>query len=251
MSATGWTPLANTLKSVLPDAVWSFLRRSGSALLTPFRFSYTTGHFRSCMKARSIDATGQATPWYTYPAIDAVRWKDFSGRNVLEFGGGQSTRWWADRADKVVTIEPDEAWAAELKGAVGPNVDIHYVPIDRETRDISKVAEAIASSGIEKFDVVVVDGHLRREAALLSIDMLTPDGVMIFDNSQGNRFDEVTAQTGHSRVDFYGWIPGVHTRGCTSFAFRDKCFVFAAADVIIDPETGDPSPSSFPVSRQT
>lgn len=238
MSETGWTPLANGLKSILPGGVWSFLRRTSSAVLTPFRFSFSTGHFQSCLKTRAIDEKGQPVPWYTYPAIDAVRYKDFSGRKVLEFGGGQSTRWWAERADKVVTIEPDEGWAAELRGAVGPNVDIHYVPIDRETRDISKVAEAIKSSDVDHFDVVVVDGHLRREAALLTIDMLTEDGVMIFDNSQGNRFHEVTAESGHSRVDFYGWIPGVHTRGCTSFAYRNNCFLFAPADPIIDPETG-------------
>ena len=241
MSETGWTPLANTLKALLPRSIWSFVRRVSSAVLTPFRFSFATGHFKSCLRTRAIDADGQPLPWYTYPAIDAVRYKDFTGRKVLEFGGGQSTRWWSERAGKVVTIEPDEAWAAELRGAVGDNVDVHYVPIDRENRDISKVAEAIASSNVDAFDVIVVDGHLRREAALLSIDMLSDDGVMIFDNSQGNRFHEVTAETGHTRVDFYGWIPGVHTRGCTSFAFRGDCFVFAPDDAIIDPETGAPS----------
>lgn len=241
MSETGWTPLANRLKSILPQGVWSFLRRVSSAVLTPFRFSFATGHFKSCLKTRAIDRNGEPLPWYTYPAIDVVRFKDFSGRNVLEFGGGQSTRWWAQRADKVVTIEPDEGWAAELRGDVGPNVDVHYVPIDRETRDISKVAEAIRSSGIEKFDIVVVDGHLRHEAARLTIDMLTEDGVMIFDNSQGYHFHDVTAETGHQRVDFYGWIPGVHTQGCTSFAYRDKCFLFAPADPIIDLEIGKPA----------
>lgn len=241
MSQTGWSPLANRLKSTLPSGIWGFLRRITSAVLTPFRFSFVTGHFRSCLRTRAIDNHGNPLPWYTYPAIDAVLYKDFSGRNVLEFGGGQSTRWWAQRADRVVTIEPHEGWAEELRGAVGPNVDIHHVPIDRETRDTSKIAEAIASSGIEKFDVIVVDGHLRNEAAMLTINMLTDDGVMIFDNSQGYYFHEVTEATGHQRVDFYGWIPSVHTRGCTSFAYKEKCFLFAPADPIIDLEAGKPA----------
>ena len=240
MAETGWTPLANTLKSLLPRGIWSFVRRVSSAVLTPFRFSFVTGHFKSCLKTRAIDADGKPLPWYTYPAIDAVRYKDFTGRKVLEFGGGQSTRWWSQRAKKVVTIEPDEAWAAELRGDVGENVDVHHVPIDRETRDISKVAEAIAQSNVDRFDIIVVDGHLRREAALLTIKMLSDDGVMIFDNSESNRFHEVTAETGHTRVDFYGWIPGVYTQGCTSFAFRGDCFLFAPDDPVIDPETGKP-----------
>lgn len=243
MGDSVWSPLGKKLQKILPGGIWSFVRRFGSAVLTPIRFSFATGHFKSCMRARAIDAQGNAVPWYTYPAIDAVRFKDFTGRKVLEFGGGQSTRWWSERAEKVVTIEPDADWAAELKGAVGPNVDVHHVPIDRETRDISKVAEAIASSGVEQFDIVVVDGHLRREAALLSIGMLTADGAMIFDNSEANSFHEVTAETGHTRVDFHGWAPGVHTQGCTSVAFRGQCFLFASDDPIINLETGKPAPT--------
>lgn len=241
MSQTGWSPLANRLKSVLPAGAWRFTRRVSSAVLTPFRFSFVTGHFKSCLKTRAIDRAGEPLPWYTYPAIDVVRFKDFNGRKVLEFGGGQSTRWWANRADTVVTIEPDQNWAAELRDAVGPNVILHHVPIDRETRDVSKIAEAIASSGVEKFDVIVVDGHLRNEAAMLTVDMLTDDGVMIFDNSQGYYFHEVTADKQLQRVDFYGWIPGVHTQGCTSFAYRNTCFLFAPADPIIDLEVGQPA----------
>ena len=240
MAETGWTPLANTLKSLLPRGIWSFVRRVSSAVLTPFRFSFVTGHFKSCLKTRAVDADGEPLPWYTYPAIDAVRYKDFTGRKVLEFGGGQSTRWWSQRAEKVVTIEPDEAWAAELRGDVGENVDVHHVPIDRETRDISKVAEAIAQSNVDRFDIIVVDGHLRREAALLTIKMLSDDGVMIFDNSESNRFHEVTAETGHTRVDFYGWIPGVYTQAAPRSPSRGDCFLFAPDDPVIDPETGKP-----------
>ncbi|MEM9060230.1 MAG: hypothetical protein AAGD13_07170 [Pseudomonadota bacterium] len=241
MSKTAWSPMGEKLKAVLPGAVWSYIRRVGSAVLTPFRFSFGMGHFRSCLAARAIDRDGKPLPWYTYPAIDAVQYKNFSGRKVLEFGGGQSTRWWSARADRVVTIEPNETWANELKSAVGANVDVHHVPIDRETRDVSKVRAAIESSGVDHFDVIVVDGHLRREAALMTVSMLTDDGVMIFDNAQSNKFHEVTAETGHTRIDFHGWWPGVHTRGCTSFAFKGDCFLFRPEDPVIDVEATRPA----------
>ena len=241
MSQTGWSPAANRLKAILPQAVWGALRRVSSAILTPIRFSLVTGHFRSCLKTRAVDQKGQPLPWYTYPAIDAVRFKDFSGRNVLEFGGGQSTRWWAQRADRVVTIEPDGNWAADLRDTIGPNVDVHHVPVNRETRDTSGILAAIEASGLEQFDVIVVDGHLRKEAALLTMDMLTEDGVMIFDNSQSYFFHEITEELGCQRVDFHGWLPAVYTQGCTSFAYRSKCFLFAPADPIIDLETGKPA----------
>ena len=54
MAETGWTPLANTLKSVLPGGIWRFVRRVSSAVLTPFRFSFVTGHFKSCLKTARV-----------------------------------------------------------------------------------------------------------------------------------------------------------------------------------------------------
>ncbi|MFT6408402.1 MAG: hypothetical protein ACJAQ6_001820 [Arenicella sp.] len=45
-----------------------------------------------------------AIPWYTYPSIDFLKFRDFSNKTVLEFGGGQSTLWRASKASSVVTL---------------------------------------------------------------------------------------------------------------------------------------------------
>src|SRR5947209_1387749 len=92
-------PAAITIKRALPSHMWQPLRAFATALVTPIRFSRVTGHWRSSIAASAKTRSGEAIPWYTYPAIDFLSQRDFAGKRVLEFGGGQSTIWWSQRAD--------------------------------------------------------------------------------------------------------------------------------------------------------
>ena len=95
------------LKRTLPQPVWRLLRATATAAITPIRFSRRTGHWRSSLKNASCAADGSPTPWYTYPANDFLAQRRFDAKRILEFGGGQSTLWWAARAQSVITIEED------------------------------------------------------------------------------------------------------------------------------------------------
>ena len=58
-------------------------------------------------------------------------------------------------------------------------------------------------------DVVVIDGEWRNECAKQAIHFLSPEGVIIFDNSDRIMFREGTAHLdtcGLFRIDFYGMI---------------------------------------------
>src|ERR1700730_8324305 len=94
-------------KAVFPRFVWTRIRAISTALITPFVFSRSSGHFKSSLKEKAVDRHGHPLPWYTYSCIELLRHRDFAGRRILEFGSGQSTLWWASRADRVVSIEGD------------------------------------------------------------------------------------------------------------------------------------------------
>ena len=145
------------------------------------------------MSARAADGT--PLPWYTYPAIDFLAQRDFKTCNVLEFGGGQSTLWWSAKARSVLTIERDAAWFARLQSQVGPNVSLHHIPVDRVTRTIQPVIDLIAANPTRKFDIIVVDGHLRQEVAALAFDYLAPLGAIILDNAEGYGFYDELQET--------------------------------------------------------
>jgi hypothetical protein len=213
------------LSRLLPAALWRPMRSIGTGVVTPIRFSLTSGHWKSSLAMSACTATGTPIPWYTYPAIDFLTQRSFEGKNVLEFGGGQSTLWWSARAQSVLTIEEDSDWYERLRSRVARNVGIHHIPVDHATRSVASVKALLDAQPIRAFDVIVVDGHLRQEVTALAFDYLEPDGAMILDNSEGYGFYEAIKDRNCRRVDFFGFAPGVSLRHCTSIVFLKDCFL--------------------------
>ena len=165
-------------------------------------------------------------PWYTYPAIDFLSQKNFADRSVLEFGSGNSTLWWAQHARRIVALENDPAWYEKVSKSMPANVSLHHVA------DFS-LAGAEAHIGEGPFDIIVVDGFDRFKAAQIAVTLLAKGGAIIVDNAEGFWGQEGTypimdllRQRGFSRVDFYGFAPGVIRRHCTSIAFHGNTFLF-------------------------
>ena len=98
------------LRKAFPRFVSETIRSLATAILTPVHFSVRTGHFRSSLRRRAADSEGNSIPWYTYPMIDFLKHKEYTGRAVLEFGAGQSTHWWAQRAAQVISFEANQVW---------------------------------------------------------------------------------------------------------------------------------------------
>ena len=236
------TRLAERLQKGLPRPVYSFLRNSAAALLTPILFAKRTGHFRSSLRARSIDSAGNPIPWYTYPAIDFLAGKDFAGKKVLEYGAGHSTLWWMKRAAEVVAIEGSEDWYHHLLGKIGKNVTLHLMR--KPSEDLRPVFAG------RRFDIIVIDGVdgtgcNRGESAqmIVDLDLLAPGGAIIFDDSEGsfdvpgNEWQKSShnivffRDKGFSRIDFFGYAPGQMQWRCTSLFFKGNCFLFEGKEV--------------------
>jgi len=219
-----------SLRRVLPDRVANSVRAAGTAFLTPIYFAYDTGHFRSSLRSKAFDRHGVPIPWYTYPAIQLLRTKSFAGKRVLEFGAGQSTIWWAQRAETVTSLEGDAKWYQFISPQLPQNASVHLVDIR-----LTQFEEAVPAA--KTFDVIIVDGLDRAIAARKSLNMLTEGGVFILDNSEIHWADDRTwpiidllLNEGYSRVDFYGHSPANILPHCTSFFFRGRCFLFEAND---------------------
>jgi precorrin-6B methylase 2 len=142
--------------------------------------------------------------------------KYFSDKTILEFGSGQSTHWWAQYASKVVAVEFDEEFAKLMARQLRnvPNVEI--IIGDEYKRLVAG-----------QFDVVVIDGYPRIEAAKFIVDKVAADGLVIVDNSDVQSLREVCmtlVNAGYYRVDFIGHSPSAYFRQCTSLFFRDPAF---------------------------
>lgn len=215
--------IAKAIRPFLPAFLWNFVRAAATAFATPLRFSTRTGHFRSSLAGRAVAADGSPLPWYTYPAIDFLAARDYAGRSVLEFGGGQSTLWWQKRARSVVTFESDPTWEAKLTRQVQSNVSIHHMPI--ELPDDQCLAQMKRAIDGRKFDVIVVDGHMRCELTDIAFHHLAPGGAIVLDDSEGYLLYEEIRGRDCRRIDFFGFAPGSVRRHCTSVVYVVDCFL--------------------------
>ena len=74
-----------------------------------------------------IDRDGNPIPWYTYPAIEYLSQFDVTDKDVFEFGCGNSSLFWADRARLVTSIEDNPDWFAKWQKSFNrPNLDIRW-----------------------------------------------------------------------------------------------------------------------------
>jgi hypothetical protein len=226
--------VAALAKRILPQWVWSPIRKVMTAFLTPIRFSLHTGHFKSSLRAAAVDRKGNPLPWYTYPAIDFVDAKDFSNKTVLEFGSGHSTFWWAKRCQSVLAFESNPEWFAYVKPALPKNAQIVNIP-----DDLTGLDGAVQGG---KFDLIIIDGLDRLKAARRSIELLEPEGAILFDNSEGswggdspNAYPilQLFRTSGFSRLDFYGYAPGVILPHCTSLFFKERSFILRGDENVV------------------
>ncbi len=214
------------IKKITPGWFFNPIRSVGTAVLGPVLFAYHSGYLYSAFKMKSITKKGESIPWYTYPSIDFLKNRTYDKKKILEFGGGQSTLWWAKRAEKVVTFEGDQDWYDEIKGNMPNNVDLHYVSLESVDVNVSQVNEILDTKGIEKYDVIIIDGLNRYEMIEISLKYLADDGIIICDNSEGYNFYEGFKDSGLNRVDFFGNAPGVILPHSTSICFTPNSFVF-------------------------
>lgn len=192
-----------------------------SAVGGPLNFSVKSGHFGSALKSRAMDRNGQALPWYTYPMIEYLAQLDFSTADVLEFGGGQSTIWWSQRAKSVTTLEANNEWREELSRRMTGPVTLLAV---------SSPADGAQKIGDRKFDVIVVDDGSgagpegRVDNARTAFAQLKPGGIILVDNSNAHYSHPISVEAnnaGWTRIDFVGFAPGSWGLGCSSLLFKD------------------------------
>lgn len=174
-----------------------------------------------------LDRDGNPIPWYTYPAIEYLSQFDYSQKKIFEFGCGNSSLFWARRAEKVVSIEDNLQWFEKWQGEFREeNLDVRW-------RDEGEgYYNAIFEDG-QQYDVIVVDGKRRADCARCAVRALAPGGLIILDdsdriNTSQEYKDAVAAlrEAGLLQVDFYGFCPmNCYTKATSLFFSRDFDFV--------------------------
>lgn len=177
---------------------------------------YKQGQINTFREQRPVDCNDDPIPWITYPALEYLNQFDFSEKNVFEFGAGNSTLFWAGKANRVVSVETDPQWFDWLNQDLPPNVQLSCAD------DAEGMIDSIRSCDIV-FDVIVIDSLMHRYAVTQSVEnKLAPGGMIIFDNADWYPNScEILRDAGYSQVDFHGFGPVNGYAWTTSIFFKD------------------------------
>ncbi len=201
--------------------------------------SFDLGHYRTVKTSSCIDREGNPLPWYTYPTIEYLRQFEFRDRVVFEFGLGNSTLFWAQRARRVVAVENDRGWFEQVSRRAPENVSCNLV----EGRDA--YVNFISTSKMP-FDVIVIDGLYRRACAEVAIRHLAADGFIVLDNAD---WCQETAAFLRNQdlieVDMAGFAPINNYTSITSLFLRRGVRLVPAGQVHPVPPVG-----SWPIEQR-
>ncbi len=163
-------------------------------------------------------------PWWTYGAINAVEeW--LAARpvpaTVFEYGSGASTVWLARRTGQVHSVEHHVGFAELMHTELArhPNASVRVVepvpsadpsvPSRKEGHDgLDFSAYVAAIDDVPgSFDLVVIDGRAREACLAAAVGRLTPDGLIVFDNSRRRRYRDAITRSGLDERVLRGLTP--------------------------------------------
>lgn len=171
-----------------------------------------------------VDKNGNEIPWYTYPAIEYLNNLDFSDKNIFEYGSGNSSIFWSNKAKSVISIEHDKEWFEKVKLHLNKNQSLHL-------KDNSEEYEESILSTDKKFDVIVIDAIRRNFCAELiknHINVTSEEGyLIILDNSDWykNTAKYLRKNFDVIQVDFHGFGP-INNYTWTTSVFFSRNFKF-------------------------
>jgi hypothetical protein len=163
------------------------------------------GQFASMLRRSCVDASGDAIPWYTYPAIEFLQNLHTERLSLFEYGSGNSTIWWTRRVARVVSVEHDPAWHAQVAAQTRTAANLEYVLSDRDGygAQIGRYAK--------EFDIIAIDGICRPGCAQHALANIRRFGgtIVILDNADWYPVltAYLTRELGWSRADMNGFGP--------------------------------------------
>ena len=177
-----------------------------------------TGFVKSYTKGFPVDKNDHHYPWWTYSFTDFLKGRLRSDMNIFEYGAGNSTIFLANFAETVTSVEHDELWYKYLQNKLlkyKTNVRLIYQNPENYVDEIQKHKE--------KYDIVIIDGIKRNECAQKSVDYLSEQGVIIFDDTDRTAYEKsykYLLDRGFKRIDFIGLAPCSINMNSTSVFYK-------------------------------
>ena len=170
-----------------------------------------------------LDQERKPLPWFTYASIHFIAQKLNTTQRVFEFGSGNSTKWFSEHVKNVISVEHDTDFYEIIHKELSALTNVDHVFGALGSAYSSKILEYEST-----FDIVVIDGRERIECAKNCLKALKVDGIVIWDNSDREKYKEgydFLRESGFKQLDFRGAGPISHSEWQTSIFYRkNNCF---------------------------
>ena len=176
------------------------------------------GWFNAFKSGKPVDKANNPIPWFTFPAVEFLTERLNNTMEVFEFGSGNSTLFFAERVNQILSVEHNKDWYDKISKQAPANSKIFYAKADHP----NKYLDALKMSN-QKFDIIIVDGIYRNECLVESISYLSESGVIILDDSERLEYSEGInriLENQFKQIDFWGISPGYLYRKATTLFYR-------------------------------
>ncbi|WP_231490655.1 class I SAM-dependent methyltransferase [Pedobacter sp. Leaf170] len=180
------------------------------------------GWFTAFDNKQAVDGQGKALPWVTYSFIDFIKERINKTQHIFEYGSGNSTIFYAERAGSVTSVEHDKNWFEKVKNTSPANAEMIYCELQRDGEYAKKAALLN-----RKFEIIIVDGRDRVRCCAYSLDALSANGVIVLDDSEREVYNPARVllkEKGFKEISFSGISPGLFYEKATSVFYKaDNC----------------------------
>lgn len=176
------------------------------------------GWFTAFDQKQAVDGEGKALPWVTYSFIDFIKERITKSQHIFEYGSGSSTIFYAERAGKVTSVEHDKGWFDKVKGTSPTNAEMIFCELHKDGEYARK-----ATLLNQQFDIIIVDGRDRVNCCKYSLAALSPEGVVILDDSEREAYEParmLLKENGFKEISFSGISPGLFYEKATSVFYK-------------------------------
>lgn len=176
------------------------------------------GWFTAFDQKQAVDGQGRALPWVTYSFIDFIKERITKSQHIFEYGSGSSTIFYAERAGKVTSVEHDKGWFDKVKGTSPANAEMIFCELHKDGEYARK-----ATLLNQQFDIIIVDGRDRVNCCKYSLAALSPEGVVILDDSEREAYEParmLLKENGFKEISFSGISPGLFYEKATSVFYK-------------------------------
>ena len=187
-------------------------------VLNKTSFLHQTGWYTSLLSSKPYTVDSEEIPWLNYGFINFLSERLKDDFILFEYGSGASTSYFSKKVQTVVSVEHDEQWFNLVKANLPNNVTLIFEPLNTNGTYCRLIHQFN-----NKFDIVLIDGRDRVNCVKESISKLSERGILILDNSNRERYNEIFEWMNNKdfkQITFTGILPGGFKYDATTVFYK-------------------------------